>query len=427
MELYLVVICITIYKGCIKNCTLFRCTFCGCNVAGTLPGGGCDLSNGTCYCKEFVTGQQCDQCVSGYVNLEESNPLGCSAGLSSLSLFLNNYFNNSRIIFFIHVDVDHSFPNYPWPHPYVSHPYRLLCGCSFIYSVLSHVVPDELAPPILTVLSSSSILLQWRPPEVPANGFIQGYRIFVDNTQVATVTGLNYTREGLSASTRYLFFIEAFNSAGSTRSDVAMETTLEGVPTGVDPPILNPVNSTAVSASWTTPTSPNGAIIRYELVQVLLGPELVIIEEFIVFSGLSFSATVSGLQPFTTYTFIIRACTSGGCGPSIPATIQTLEAPPAFQATPNVTVISSNSLLVEWVEPAQPNGVVTQYEVRQRVMPFNGNGISVTNTSGGVASTLVNGLQPFTGYEFSVTAYTNGGATASEWRRERTGEASKSR
>ena len=62
---------------------LFSCTSCGCNSAGTLPGGGCDLINGTCFCKAFVRGGQCSECVAGYVNLEVLNPLGCSAGMFS--------------------------------------------------------------------------------------------------------------------------------------------------------------------------------------------------------------------------------------------------------------------------------------------------------------------------------------------------------
>lgn len=37
---------------------------CGCNSLGTIPGGiSCDSVEGNCYCKRFVMGKQCDQCM----------------------------------------------------------------------------------------------------------------------------------------------------------------------------------------------------------------------------------------------------------------------------------------------------------------------------------------------------------------------------
>lgn len=55
------------------------CTSCGCNVAGSVAGTLCDPDTGTCSCKQFVTGASCDQCLTGYQNLEQDNPFGCSA------------------------------------------------------------------------------------------------------------------------------------------------------------------------------------------------------------------------------------------------------------------------------------------------------------------------------------------------------------
>lgn len=296
------------------------------------------------------------------------------------------------------------------------------CVCLLFF--FHSLVPDELAPPILTVLSSSSILLVWRPPEVPVEGFIQGYNIFVDNVTVATVTTLNYTIDGLSPVTSYSFFIEAFNSVGSTRSATVSARTLEGIPMGQAPPTLVAVDIDQISASWDVPTSPNGVIDRYELVLVTLGAEGVITNEEIVFTGLARMVVIEDLLPFTLYTFIVRACTSGGCGPSEPSTILTLEAPPTFQAMPNVSTLTNISLLVEWEEPDMPNGNVVQYEIRQREVPFIGDGVTIGNVSNSMRSFVAVGLQPFTEYEFSVVSYTGGGGTTSEWSRGRTAEAS---
>ena len=258
------------------------------------------------------------------------------------------------------------------------------------------------------------------------DGFIQGYNVFIDNTLIATVTGLNYTRVGLSPTTQYQFFIEAFNSAGSTRSDPVTGTTLEGMPSGQGPPVLVATSAMEVSASWATPTTPNGAITRYELVQVTLGPELVVLSEEVVFSGMRRNTMVTGLLPFTDYFFIVGACTSGGCGSSPPATVRTLQAPPSFQPMPNVSTLSSNSLFLEWEVPSEPNGVISHYEVRQREVPFQGVGVVIANTSVDTDTLVVEGLMAFTEYQFSVQSFTGGGGTLSLWTSGITGEDSES-
>ncbi len=59
-------------------CFLNSCIACQCNISGSI-GSVCDSGNGQCVCKEFVTGTNCNECLSGYTKLEESNPFGCSA------------------------------------------------------------------------------------------------------------------------------------------------------------------------------------------------------------------------------------------------------------------------------------------------------------------------------------------------------------
>ncbi|CAL8096731.1 unnamed protein product [Calicophoron daubneyi] len=52
------------------------CEPCSCNMIGTLDNGGCDPYTGTCTCKRFVGGSNCDACLEGYFNLTMA-PLGC--------------------------------------------------------------------------------------------------------------------------------------------------------------------------------------------------------------------------------------------------------------------------------------------------------------------------------------------------------------
>uniref|UniRef100_A0A3Q3N640 Laminin, beta 3 n=1 Tax=Mastacembelus armatus TaxID=205130 RepID=A0A3Q3N640_9TELE len=54
------------------------CIRCICSAEGTVNGGRCDDSTGSCQCKRNVEGSRCDRCKRGYYSLSISNPLGCS-------------------------------------------------------------------------------------------------------------------------------------------------------------------------------------------------------------------------------------------------------------------------------------------------------------------------------------------------------------
>lgn len=149
--------------------------------------------------------------------------------------------------------------------------------------------------------------------------------------------------------------------------------------------------------------------------RVTLGGEGVIFIEEVVFVGDSLSVVVSGLRPFSDYYFIVRACTSGGCGFSEPSSVQTLEAPPTFQPAPNVSSLSSSSLLITWGIPNEPNGNITRYEILQRNAPFLGAGFTIGTVMSDLQFLTVHNLRPFTVYEFSVVSYTGGGGTQSGW------------
>ena len=48
---------------------------CQCNTAGSLSG-NCGAT-GQCECKENVVGKRCDQCKTGYFDLDSTSPKGC--------------------------------------------------------------------------------------------------------------------------------------------------------------------------------------------------------------------------------------------------------------------------------------------------------------------------------------------------------------
>ena len=267
------------------------------------------------------------------------------------------------------------------------------------------------------------MFISWRAPEAP-NGVILYYRLFRDDINfVNTSSGqiLNHTDTGLSPNTVYLYAVESVNVVGSAKSAKLSVRTQEAPPMGVGAPNLVALNSTAVDATWTVPTQPNGNIQRYEL-SISAINQVTLPSPLVVFSGSSLEVTVTGLNPFTTYTFNVSPCTAGGCGVSVGASVQTAEDAPLFQPTPNVTAINSTAVLVAWSSPEQPNGIITMYRVFQREAPFTSSGTGLGSVPSNVLSLVAGGLLPFTEYEFSVVSHTSAGNTQSEWARGRTME-----
>ncbi len=56
----------------------FQFAECKCNIAGIVSNDGCDQVTGSCTCKRFVTGRDCDQCMEEHYGLSESDPNGCT-------------------------------------------------------------------------------------------------------------------------------------------------------------------------------------------------------------------------------------------------------------------------------------------------------------------------------------------------------------
>ena len=79
---------------------MFCISACNCELAGSLNEGECDgrtdeelgLVAGRCVCKTNADGFFCDQCMTGYYNLSEENPDGCTRKTSLCKImfeFLN--------------------------------------------------------------------------------------------------------------------------------------------------------------------------------------------------------------------------------------------------------------------------------------------------------------------------------------------------
>jgi len=190
-------------------------------------------------------------------------------------------------------------------------------------------------------------------------------------------------------------------------------------PEGVFPPSLTALSSTSVQIRFQSPLTPNGVITLYTISR--LNPPQTFSYTDLLSNADRVTLTDENLSPFTEYMYTLEVCTEGGCTSSVSATVQTLEDLPTGFVEPSVSIISHQELLVEWLEPTMPNGVIIEYELLRRFVGFEsivdeGNCCEdysasssltdgceyVSRLSGNTTSHIDSGLQPFTFYQYCI-------------------------
>jgi usherin len=227
-------------------------------------------------------------------------------------------------------------------------------------------VPRNLSPPILRVMSSSSIEISWQEPEYP-NGVITSYDvrrnerlIYTESVSVSGSLRTTYTDYNLESGVEYSYVVLARNRKGSVESAQSLARTWASSPSGLDPPKLVAVSATSIQVSWTMPASPNGLIKNFTVYR----------DAEIVYSGgpTQMNYIVPGLKFWTEYTFRVQACTERGCSLSTSASGRTLSARPEEQTPPSLLALANQDgahagVLIEWDPPLKPNGIIQRYEV----------------------------------------------------------------
>ena len=173
--------------------------------------------------------------------------------------------------------------------------------------------------------TDSSINLKWRPASSDGQPIVS-YRIDYEGAPAGGVlvpaganTGL-FSRliTGLDADSEYVFSVTAIDAAGNESEPLKQTLATNVVDCGPAAPGAPTGSSTAtsISLSWIPATSCDGVIAKYD---VYAGTTKVA-------TTTSTSATITGLQPNTDYTYTVRATDGTGTqGPSSPAaTLRTL-------------------------------------------------------------------------------------------------------
>lgn len=278
--------------------------------------------------------------------------------------------------------------------------------------------PEGLNEPLLRNLTSTSVAIEWSAPAQP-NGNITTYILRRGNNSFPNISRIifqglatSFNDLDLIANTLYFYTVEAVNGGGSVISSPSFFQTVPDLAEGIRPPTLDVRGPTEIAVTWSAPDRPNGEISAYRLFMDNEG----------VFTGMGFSYLAANLSAFTTYSFFVEVCNQAGCASSITVSAQTDQALPAGVAPPTLTVLGPTTINISWTTPAQPNGVITQYQIRRRRLnqPFTEMIQHVGPAS--ILSFPNSGLFPFTSYEYRLRVTNGAGSVFSEWTAVRTSE-----
>ncbi|XP_072939082.1 cell adhesion molecule Dscam1 isoform X14 [Epargyreus clarus] len=226
-----------------------------------------------------------------------------------------------------------------------------------------------------------TLRVTWKPPQPQDwNGELQGYYVgyklassnksFVFETvDISKESGKEHHLDilNLKTYTQYAIVVQAFNKMGSGPvSGEVRAYTAEGAPSAPPQDVLcTTLTAQTIRVSWVSPplAAANGLIKAYK---VIYGPSETWYDEKTKDTKITASSEtiLHGLKKFTNYSMEVLATTNGGDGVrSAPIHCQTEQDVPEAPRAVKALVMGPESILVSWRPPAQPNGVVTHYNV----------------------------------------------------------------
>nr|XP_032803561.1 usherin [Petromyzon marinus] len=160
--------------------------------------------------------------------------------------------------------------------------------------------------------------------------------------------------EGLTPHTNYSVTLLACTAGGCTESSASLlvRTARQAASESVPAPEAT-ASATSLLLSWPPPREPRGVITHYSLYR----------DEALVYKGTGRAVNITGLGVFSVHTFVLSACTEGGCANSSAVTLTTTQLPPTHVAAPTLSVLDAHSINVQWSEPLELNGELQCYEL----------------------------------------------------------------
>lgn len=264
-------------------------------------------------------------------------------------------------------------------------------------------VIDNIAPSIpsgLTVIavSSSRIDLSWASST--DNIVVIGYKIYRDNSQIATTTLTSYQNTGLNQATTYTYAVAAYDAAGNTSatSTSASATTLDvSTPTVPTNLVATVASSTQVNLSWTGSTD-NVAVAGYKIYR---GNNQIATSTLTNYQDKNLTASTSYFYNVAAYDAAgntsVKSATST-------ATTMADTLAPTVPVNFTASAVSSSQIDLTWSPSADDVGVAGYriYRDSTSTAAASINDIKYSDT----------GLSPSTAYNYFVLAYDAAGNTS---------------
>ncbi|XP_023244466.1 Down syndrome cell adhesion molecule-like protein Dscam2 [Centruroides sculpturatus] len=234
--------------------------------------------------------------------------------------------------------------------------------------------------------SSQSLRISWEPPPRRLrNGHIKGY--YVGYKESNTSESFQYKTidvatdddstvvcdlKDLKKYSYYTIVVQAFNKIGAgPRSDPIVRMTFEDVPS-LPPKQVEclPLSSQSIKVTWSPPpmTAIHGQLLGHKVVYRAIDDWLSIDDQEKIVQMPDGETDLKNLEKFANYSISVLAYTGRGDGIiSDPVFCRTLEDIPSPPEDIKAMPMLPDAILVSWLPPIRPNGLLQQYTLYQRV------------------------------------------------------------
>ncbi|CAB4016473.1 phosphatidylinositol phosphatase PTPRQ, partial [Paramuricea clavata] len=284
-------------------------------------------------------------------------------------------------------------------------------------------------------ISSTELYLTWTSPSDP-NGVIIGYRIvwsiLRDDKNMSVSNSVSKTEiinNGSTVSFRidklepysvYSVSLNAMTSIGNGTVVTFTARTNQSTPGKPRSVQLEPISSTELGLTWTSPSDPNGVITGYRIVWSIVRDDKnmsvsnSVSKTEIKNNGSAVSFRIDKLEPYSVYNVSLNAMTSIGNGTVVTLTARTNQSTPGKPGSVQLERISSTELDLTWTSPSDPNGVIIGYRIVWSILRDDRN-MSVSNSvskteiinNGNAVSFGIDKLEPYSVYSVSLNAMTS--------------------
>ncbi|UXI17727.1 RING finger protein 11 [Sarcoptes scabiei] len=270
-------------------------------------------------------------------------------------------------------------------------------------------------------LSSTTIVVQWEPPEEP-NGQVTAYRIYYTNNSNLPINSWNVqpvdsneltTIADLQSQSIYSIRVQAITNRGTGPISPPVQVkTQQGVPSQPLNLIATTVSATSVQLTWNKPSHIGESIIGYEI----YWNDTFSNQEYKRAIPVVETYKLTELYPDTLYYVWIAAKSRRGEGASTPPIpVKTDQFVPREPQDVKIQVLNSSSIKVSWKEPidSSNNGLIRGYQIHvqeiDKLGETTGEQLKFDVADGKAQEFNVTSLQPDTEYAIQVAAVTRKG------------------